>query len=161
MRIRSKLGGQAWIVLYAAILVGAGPSGTRPGCRLEGPDVSEPITDWSFASDVEEIALETTSRWGHHSVHVWCVVVRGRLYIATDTRKKKRWVLNLDQNPDARVDISGQVYPVRAESLTEPAGRTAVMATYAQKYGDVFLTLDFPVPDDLSYGRIFELESRF
>ena len=159
MSIRSKLGWQAWIVLYTALLLGFGPSGTRPGCQLEEPQVSAFITDWSFVSDVEEIALETTAPWGRYSVTVWCVIVEGRLYLATDDRKEKRWVRHLDRNPDARVGINGRVYPVRAESLTGSEPWRAVMEGYARKYGDEFLKHDFPVPDDLSSGRIFELKS--
>ena len=49
----ADLGFQVWIVLCTTMLVGAGPSGTKPGCRLERPEVSEPFADWLVSSDME------------------------------------------------------------------------------------------------------------
>jgi deazaflavin-dependent oxidoreductase (nitroreductase family) len=114
--------------------------------------------DWSSAAQEKEITLETTGSKGPHSVIVWCVVADQRLYVATDqSRKRKRWVRNLDRHPDARVTIHGEAYSVSARRVTGAEEWRAVMMAYVRKYGDELREYDFPKPDDLSSGRIYEL----
>lgn len=138
------------------------PVGVRPGTRLPFPEVSAPVTDWSFASTEEEIALETPDgRGGYRSVTVWCVAVDGRLYIATDSSTRpKRWVRELEQGFVARVGIAGRAYPVKARHVTDAGEWDAVVAAYARKYARQIARYDFPRAGDLTRGRIYELASR-
>jgi len=137
------------------------PQGVTAGLRLPWKEVSEKISDWSFASDEEEIALETSAPQGRHSVTVWCVVVDRNLYVATDGSKVvKRWVQQLDRDPNARVGIRQRTYPVRVRRVLVPEQWDAVLAAYARKYGARFHQYDFPKVGDTSRGRIYELESR-
>ena len=137
------------------------PQGVTAGLRLPWKEVPDKISDWSFASDEEEIALETSAPRGRHSVTVWCVVVDGKLYVATDGSKVvKRWVQQLDRDPNARVGIRQRTYPVRVRRVLKPEQWDAVLAAYARKYGPRFHQYDFPKVGDTSQGRIYELESR-
>jgi len=137
------------------------PRGPEPGRRLPWPEVAEPVRDWSFASDEEEIAIETNGMGGQHSVTVWCVVLEGRLYLATDDSvERKRWVRHLDRDAQARVGIREHTYRVRARPVSEAAEWDAVMAVFARKYGQSIGKYDFPRAGDVSRGRVFELQSR-
>jgi hypothetical protein len=147
----------------AALSCGAGdgaPRGVVPGTRLAWEEVATPVRDWSFASGEDEVALETVTAGGHHSVTVWCVVVGGRLYVATDNRRAKRWVRLLDATPRARIGIRQRAYPVEAHRVQDRPAWDAVVAAYAKKYGAQLTRHDFPRAGDLGHGRIFELRSR-
>lgn len=138
---------------------GRAPDGTRPGWRLPAAEVDAAVEDWSFTTAVEEIFLETGAPWGWHSVTIWCVAVDGRLFIATDSRREKRWVQELAGRSDVRIGIDGRVYPVRAREVRERELWNAVVGAYARKYPELE-SYDFPVRDDVSSGHIFELSSR-
>jgi hypothetical protein len=156
------------VAALAAVLLGAGceagdlaPEGVRPGRRLPWPEVAEPVRDWSFAAPEEEIAIEVAVPGGRHSVTVWCVVVDGRIYVATDASDRpKRWVRALDRDPDARLGIRRRSYAVRARRVVDGADWDRVMAAYATKYAAQIGRYDFPKPGDTSRGRIYRLESR-
>jgi hypothetical protein len=135
------------------------PRGPTPGRRLPWPEASS-VSDWAFAAGEDEIALETQGRRGRHSVTVWSVVVDGRLYVATDGRGRKRWVTQIDGNPDARVGIRGKTYAVRARPVRDQKQWDAVMRAYAQKYGGQLARYEFPKAGDLRSGHVFELASR-
>ena len=137
------------------------PRAHRPGRRLPWPEVTEPVRDWSFATAIPEIALETRSGADWHSVTLWCVVVDGHLYVATDSSSRpKRWVQLLNRDPEARVGIGGRVYRVRASAVTDSFTWDAVTAAYARKYGDAVRRYDFPRAGNVSAGHVFRLASR-
>ena len=139
----------------------AAPRGPEPGRRLPWPEATEPVRDWSFASAEEEIVVETTGPRGAHSVTVWCVVRDGRLYVATDSSvRRKRWVQDLEREPDARVGIRDKTYGVRARAVGEAGEWDAVMNAFASKYGQSIGKYDFPRAGDMSRGRVFELQRR-
>lgn len=122
------------------------------------PDVRP---DWSSAASAREVQLETTDGHTTHLVTLWCVVVDGRLYLATDdSRERKRWVRELRSHPDASLTVAGKTYPVRATPVHAQAIWKVVMDAYGEKYRDEIGNYDFPKADDLSSGAIFELEAR-
>jgi hypothetical protein len=135
------------------------PKGVTPGRRLPWPEEAKPVTDWSFASGEQEIAIETRGTKGRSSVTVWCVVVDRKLYVATDSRSRKRWVAQIEASPSARVGIAGRTYPVRARRVQKPDEWDAVMAAYGRKYAGQIARYDFPKAGDTSSGRVFELLS--
>jgi hypothetical protein len=137
------------------------PQGVTPGRRLPWPEATRPGGDWSFAAGEPEIALETKGRRGRYSVTVWSVVVGGKLYVATDDGKeRKRWVTEIDRDPEARVGIREHTYPVRARPVRELEGWNAVMRAFGEKYRTQIAKYDFPRVGDTSRGRVFELVSR-
>ena len=135
------------------------PRGVTPGRRLPWPEATKPVGDWSFAAGQQEIAIETRGAKNRNSVTVWCVVVDGKLYVATDGRSRKRWVTQIEREPSARVGIAGRTYPVRARRVQRPEEWDAVMAAYARKYSGQIANYDFPKAGNTASGRIFELTS--
>ena len=154
--------------LCAGIVVGVGACDRMPGCRptpqlaqQARTEVADPVDNWSFAAQTQEIILETAGKKGWRPVTIWSAVVDGRFFIATDDSvEKKVWVSQIVRNPQARVTIGDRVYPVVAEAITQPALWRAVMEAYASKYGGQLRKYDFPAPDNPSSGKIFELKSR-
>lgn len=159
--------GRTGAVLLLAVVACAGaeppetlaPRGVTPGRRLPWPEVTEPVKDWAFAAGQEEIAIETRGSKGRSSVTVWCIVHDGKLYVATDGNRPKRWVRQIDRDPAARVGIAERAYPVRARAVREQAEWDAVMAAYAKKYGGQLGRYEFPRAGDTSRGRVYELAS--
>jgi len=141
--------------------LGWAPQDVRAGWRLPFAEVAPPVERWDFAAVTREIALEVDAPWLWHSVTVWCVVVDGRLYVATDDGgERKRWVRGLESQCDARVGIEGRAYPVTAHRVEELALWNRVVSAFREKYGDDYERYDFPERDDLSGGRIYELRPR-
>jgi hypothetical protein len=140
---------------------GWAPQDTRPGWRLPYPEVEEPVADWGFAAGVEEVALETSAPWGWHSVTVWCGVLDGRLFVATDDAgEAKRWVSGLEAQARLRIGIEGRTYPVLSRRISDPALWDGVVGAFRRKYGERYERYDFPKPGDLASGRIYELVSQ-
>jgi len=135
------------------------PKGVTPGRRLPWPEETKAVADWSFAAGQQEIAIETRGAKGRSSVTVWCVVVGEKLYVATDSRSRKRWVTQIERDPSARVGIAGRTYPVRPRRVQKPEEWDAVMAAYARKYAGQIANYDFPKAGNTASGRVFELVS--
>ena len=128
-------------VLAVSALSGCQPEDETPGLWLNGETVSERVDDWSFASDVEEIFVETRPWYGiPHSTTIWCVEVGGELYIGSYGDEKKTWEENLVRDPDVVLAISGKLYEVTLAQVTDSGRVEALDAAYAQKYDmvDVF-----------------------
>ena len=87
--------GTPWVVLVVAALVSGclSPSGGRAGLRLSGESAAVP-SDWSFADQHREIALEVRSPLRlPHSVTIWCATVDARLYVGARDPESKRWLI--------------------------------------------------------------------
>ena len=129
----------AGVAVFA--LSGCQPADETPGLWLNGETVSERVDDWSFASDVEEIFVETRPWYGiPHSTTIWCVEVGGELYIGSYGDEKKTWEKNLVRDPDVVLAISGKLYEVTLSEVKESGQVEALDSAYAQKYDmvDVF-----------------------
>ena len=117
------------------------PKDERPGMWLSGEQSTNPVADWSFAADAEEIFIETRPWYGiRHSTTIWCVVLDNVLYVGSYGETKKSWEKNIARKPEARIGIEGVLYEV---SLTPVTGRKlgiALKAAYNEKYDmvDVF-----------------------
>lgn len=135
------------------------PAGVKPGLRLPWPEVAEPVRDWEFARDVDEVSLETRDGTAHRSVTLWCAVVDKRLFIATGSTPKT-WVRLLERNRNARVGIAGRSYPVRAKPIRQTDLWNAVVGAYERKYPKKYEEYGFPRRGDPKSGRIYELITR-
>jgi hypothetical protein len=137
------------------------PKGDTHGRRLPWPEATRPGGDWSFVAPEQEMALETKGSRGFYSVTVWSVVVGGKLYVATDDgRERKRWVANVDRDPEARIGVRERTYPVRVRPVRAPDEWDTVMSAFRDKYRGQVTKYDFPRVGDTSSGRVFELVSR-
>jgi hypothetical protein len=132
------------------------PSGERPGLWISGELAREPVSDWSWTSGVEEIAIETRAAYGlPHSVTIWCVSIDGELYVgasAPDFPKERRWVRNVRRDPDVRLGIGGRIYERRLELIEDAARTDAVDRAFGRKYRyDVDQD-----PDPVVYWRVVD-----
>ncbi len=123
------------VLTLAMVCIACQPSDVRPGLWLRGENVSEPVDDWRFASDVEEIFIETKPWYGiPHSTTIWCVEIDGKLYVGSYGEEKKTWENNIARNPVAKLRIGEKIYPVRVTAITDPTLTNTVDAAYTQKY---------------------------
>lgn len=117
-----------------ASLSACGPSDTRPGLWLSG-DVAAFPADWRFTDADKQIAIEVhTPYLLPHSVTIWCAQVDGELYVAANRPDTKRWPGWVDDDPDVRLGIAGEIYSVRLIPLTDPQAVAPAQQAYQAKY---------------------------
>jgi hypothetical protein len=144
------------VIVVALVFVGArfhdGPLGPIPGGPLVGGEaVSVPITDWSFAADVQEIELQLMAQ--SKSRTTWLLVKDGKAYVPASTEYPpgKTWHRVALQDGRAIVRIRGKRYPVMLTKVDDPAVTSAVRDVAAEKYptrpgGDAWLFAMTPRP---------------
>jgi hypothetical protein len=132
------------IALVTLLFFGArfrdGPLGPIPGGALEaGPEVTEPVGDWSFAKDVGEIELQLASQTTSRTT--WVLVHEGQAYVPCSLGfpPGKSWYKQAVVDGRATLRIEGKRYPVTltklddAETLQlEPTVRAEVTRKYGQ-----------------------------
>ena len=93
-----------------------GPIAVFPGGSLSG-EVRPAPSDWAFAGDYGTVQLET--RPGEpYSVNIGFTILNDRLYInAGDS--ETQWVKNISANPLVRLRMTGLIYNLRAERVTD------------------------------------------
>ena len=131
----------AFAVAYLAGAIAPTPEG-RPGMKLAGAEVAEPVSDWSFSASDELVELETRAPWGlAHSVTVVCASPNGRdLYVPSvylgggGFPDARLWNRNIVRDPNVRIRIADEIYPLRASLVTDEVERASVFAAFAQKY---------------------------
>jgi len=111
------------------------PRDERPGLGLPGEVNRQPVRDWSFTSEIEEIFVETaTPYFIPHSVTVWCATLEDQLYLGAWEADTKRWVANVRRNPNVRLKIGDVIYEQKLEPVTDAATIARLSASYARKY---------------------------
>jgi hypothetical protein len=103
------------------------PRDRRPGLRLSGEVVTDPVDDWSFTDHVDEIFVETATPYlVPHSVTI--------VYIGARNPKQKRWVANVGRDSNVRLEIEDRIYERRLERVLDPAEREIVYRAYQEKF---------------------------
>ena len=142
------------LVLGVAVLVGVvffgarfldGPLGPIPGGALKGGVMmSGPVADWSFATDVPEIALQLEAQ--SRSRTTWIVVHEGKAYIPASTEfpPGKTWHRLALEDGRATLRIDGKRYRVTLAKVEDAAVVSAVREVASRKYpsrppGDAWL----------------------
>lgn len=151
----------AWLAASALLLaLGAAgcldPEDRRPGLRLSGDVVTDPVDDWSFTDAHPEIYIEVRTPYLlPHSVTIVCATLDGQLYVGARNPTEKRWVAYVDRDPDVRLEIGERVYERRLAPVDDPERVDAVFRAYAAKYG-------WPVPpaDARPPWRVFAVVAR-
>lgn len=114
---RSSLFSALLLTFAAALGVACGgPMLVFPGGELRGEVVSEPVNDWSFATD-RFVDLETRPD-DPYSVELNYIVKDGKLYI--DPKEGRSWFEHIRANPNVRVRFDGKIYPAKAVLVGEP-----------------------------------------
>jgi hypothetical protein len=117
--------------------------------------VEAPATDWSFTDAHREIWIETrTSYLLPHSVTIVCAAGKGKFYVGARDPEGKRWVGNVERDPNVRLQIGERIYEVRLAPLEGDAAEAAYLA-YAAKYDRVILA-----PDERPNVRYWEVVER-
>jgi len=142
--LRIGLGVLVAVVLVALItlrIVGLDPQDRRPGLWLKGEVVTQPVTDWSFTDNYQNIFVQTRSWYGlPHSVTTTITAHDGKLYLTSVYRPGGRfpddrlWNRNIMRDPHVRLKIGDRVFDRTVALVTDPAEKDAVLATKAKKY---------------------------
>ncbi len=130
------------VALGALVFLGArfhdGPLGPIPGGALaSGEIVPEPVSDWSFAKDVQEVELQLDSESGSRTV--WILVQDGQAYVpcSLDFPPGKRWHRQAVQDGRATLRVEGRRYPVVLVKTDDPALGQSLRQEVERKYGRV------------------------
>ena len=133
----------AFVAMIALVYFGArfhdGPLGPIPGGPLAaGESVTTPVTDWSFAKDTGEIALQLTSQ--DRSRTVWIFVLDGKAYVPCSLGYPpgKSWHQQALVDGHATVRIDGKRYPVMLTKVDDAVAQEMGEVTRAElsrKYG--------------------------
>lgn len=146
------------VALAVLLALGArcadGPLGPIAGGPLEsGALVREPVTDWSFVADVEEVELQLLDP--PRSRTVWILVHEGEAYIPCgflDVPLWKQWPYEALRDGRALVRAEDRRYPVRLERVEDSTLRATLSEIAAEKYG---LGGGEPAPaDEVWYFRL-------
>jgi len=128
----------ALLVVFASGCVD--PKDRRPGLRLSGEVVNEPISDWSFANEIQQIYLETRT-WYQipHSVTTVCAGLGEKLYVPSiyyggGEWPDKYWNSNVSSDPRVRLEIDGKIYEREAVVVEDPTEFQAAVRALAAKY---------------------------
>ena len=148
-------------MLAAAALAsacGIEPSDERPGFGIRGEVTHEPVDDWSFTDEIEEILIETRT-WYRipHSVTIWCVSIEGALYVGAsfpDLPDERQWVTNVKRDPNVRLAIGSGIYERRLEPVESSEQTDFVNRVFGGKY---HYDVDAD-PDPVAYWRVVERE---
>lgn len=112
-----------------------GPVGPLPGGPLRaGVLVVEPVADWSFAADEQEVELQLDAQ--STSRTTWILVKDGRAYVpaATEFPPGKTWHRAALEDGRATLRIAGKRYPVTLVRVEDEQLGAAVRAVAEAKY---------------------------
>ncbi|HWK55465.1 MAG TPA: hypothetical protein VNR18_13895 [Hyphomicrobiales bacterium] len=98
------------------------PCDRMPGAVLWGEVVEEPISDWTFANQVELCQIQVTGPIIPQALNLNCMATaEGELYLSCSGCEPKRWSRLAIRNGDGRIRLDGLVYPVHFTHVTDPA----------------------------------------
>jgi hypothetical protein len=122
-------------IVIALAMTGCQPEDETPGLWLRGDAALEPVDDWRFTNDIEEIFVETRPWYGiPHSTTIWCVELDGALYVGSYGEEKKVWEKNLASDTTVKLAIAGKLYEATLVPVTDPNQVEVLDAAYAKKY---------------------------
>lgn len=122
------------------LLVGGGywaltcPCDSTPGFVLRGEVHEEPVTDWTFANDVDLCQIQISIGWRPHSVNLNCMATpSGALFLSCSVGARKYWCPRVETDHAGRLRLDGVVYPVVLNRVTDPVTLDAAWAARVQK----------------------------
>ncbi len=137
------------LTLFVLYVNRSDPYGPLPGKRLRGAEVTKPIDDWSFTQQYRRVTVEVRSS-NPYSVFAGYFLMGTDLYISS---AHSRWAQFLREDPDMRIRLGDEIYPVRALQVEDREALKEVHLGYTGKYPDRTM--------EEAAGRwFFQLESR-
>jgi len=98
------------------------PCDRVPGAILFGETAAEPVSDWSFANEVELCQIQIYAGWRPHAINLNCMSTPdGNLYLSCSVCDTKYWASKVSDNPRGRLRLNGIVYPITITRVTNPA----------------------------------------
>jgi hypothetical protein len=125
------------VAFFAPRFIHDGPVGPIPGGPLRSGELYElPVSDWSFATDVKEIALQLESQ--RISRTTWILVRDGAAYVPCSLGfpPGKSWYRDAQQDGRALLRIEGKRYPVTLTRDDDPALAELARGEVTRKYGN-------------------------
>lgn len=110
------------LVIVAGFLIFSSicPCERTPGGFLFGERASEPVTDWSFANQVDLCQLQIWAGIRPHSINLNCMSTpEGELYLSCSVCDTKYWASKVDTDEAGLMRLDGIVYPVMLNRETE------------------------------------------
>lgn len=134
----------AVLLLVVLRVVGVDPQDGRPGLWLSGESATADTQGWAFASNVEEIFVQThTPYLIPHSVTTWSAVHEGQLYLGSTYSgggvfpDARAWNRNVIRDPRVRIKIGEQVFDQRLRYIDNPELKASAMESFLGKYPQV------------------------
>jgi hypothetical protein len=120
----SILGAVAGLIVAVLVIAGTTfffycPCERIPGGWLLGDEVTDPVSDWSFANDVRLCKIQVNALVPH-SVNLNCMSTGGKLYLSCASCEGKYWSTAAINDSGARIRINDQVYPVKISRVLDP-----------------------------------------
>ena len=146
MKKTAKMAGITLLLIVGGALVslrllGYEPSDLRPGLWLTGDRVAEPVTDWSFTEDHQEIFVQTRTPYLiPHSVTTYCTFYEGDLYLFSAYYQggvfpdERGWNRNVMRDPRVRLKIGDRLFDQTVSHVADAETREAVHASAVAKY---------------------------
>jgi hypothetical protein len=131
--------GVAATVLLVAVLGGSYwaltcPCDGTPGFVLLGEMHEQPVSDWSFANDVQLCQIQISVGWRPHSVNLNCMSTPdGDLFLSCSFGVNKYWCPQVGTDEPGRLRLDGVVYPVVLNRVTNPVVLEAAWAARVLK----------------------------
>ena len=114
------------------------PCERTSGGYLMGDVAEEPVSDWTFANDMNEVPLcqiQVDAGLLPHSINLNCMADAGELYLSCASCDGKRWSTAVLANPEARLRAGDTVYPVTVTQVKDPATLDRAWVARAAKLG--------------------------
>ncbi len=153
----------ASVYLYLAY-IGIEPQDRRPGTLISG-EVRALPGDLSFVADAQKVTLETQPWYGiPFSVTVVAVAHEGRIYVPSIYESPQRfpgskyWNHVVAKNPQVRLRVGQDIYPLRIEPVHDTAEFAAAYAALGRKYA--FWREQMPLDPELPRFALLRLERR-
>ncbi len=134
------------LLLAVARIVGFEPNGRRPGLWLKGNVVTTPVTDWSFTDKIQNVKIQTKTRYLlPHSVTINCVSYKGQLYLDSfygpglTYPHGRSWNEDVARDPRVRIKVGDELYDRTLALVTDPAEQAAVNEAKFKKYPELKL----------------------
>ena len=97
------------------------PCDGTPGFVLRGDLQEEPVTDWTFANDVDLCQIQISIGWRPHSVNLNCMATpEGDLFLSCSIGARKYWCPRVEADHPGRLRLDGDVYPVILNRIAAP-----------------------------------------